>query len=177
MGSIHFLDDWHFTSREGRERYHSEDPDSVFTQYFIMVEKMIETGLFDILAHPDAIRRENFYPSYPLDESYERIASLLKIKGMSLEVNTGGLSRGAGSVYPQFEFIQKCVEAGVPLTVGSDAHSPQEVGRDFDMAEELIASITGGKIAVYSLRKRTEIPFIEIWGGGGRERGSARAGG
>ncbi len=162
LGSIHFLEDWHFTSREGWERYRTEDPDSAFSRYFFLVEKMINTGLFDILAHPDAIGKEDFFPSYPLNKYYDRVGSLLAEKGMSIEINTAGLRRRAGAVYPKADFLKSCVARGVSLTTGSDAHQPDEVGRDFESARELLESVNGCEIATYSLRNRTRTPFGEI---------------
>jgi len=172
LGSIHFLDDWHFTSREGRERYRTEDPDNAFSSYFFMVEKMINSGLFDVLAHPDAIGKEDFFPSYSLNEYYDKIGSLLAERGMSLEVNTAGLRRRAGTVYPKVDFLKSCVTRGVPLTIGSDAHEPGEVGKDFDIARDLLESVSGCEIARYSLRTRTITPFDEITSARSAEGGS-----
>jgi histidinol-phosphatase (PHP family) len=57
LGSVHFLGDWHFTSRVGLPRYETEDPAVIFPRYYELLKEMIETGLFDIAAHADAIRR------------------------------------------------------------------------------------------------------------------------
>ena len=102
---------------------------------------MIRTGLFDIAAHADAIRRERFQPPPSLDEEYESVARLLKSRGMSIEVSTAGLRRGAGAPYPAEELLRACVKAGVTVTLGSDAHTPQDVGRDYDVALRLLRAV------------------------------------
>ncbi len=45
-------------------------------------------------------------------------------------------------------------EAGVPLTLSSDAHVPEQVGWAYDQALELFEAIGVGEIAVYDGRRR-----------------------
>jgi histidinol-phosphatase (PHP family) len=153
FGSVHFLGDWHFTSRVGLPRYEIENPDEVFPRYFMLLRRMISSGLFDIAAHADAIKREHFLPPRALDDEYREIARLLAEKGMSIEVSTAGIRRGAGSIYPDSNLLEACVEAGVTITLGSDAHSPGDVGRDYDEAFKTLRRLGVTGIATYERRK------------------------
>ena len=119
IGSLHFLGDWHFTSRAGLPRYKHENPDEAFPLYFEVLERMILTGIFDIVGHPDALKRSFFVPSIDLEPYYRRIASVLKGVDMAAEVNSAGLRRNAGSIYPSRDFLSILIEEGVPLTLGS----------------------------------------------------------
>ncbi len=159
FGSIHFLDGWHFSSRAGRERYDREDPDRVFPRYFALLECMVRSGLFDIAAHPDIIRKESFMPSFPLDGYYKRFAGLLVRYGMAVEVNTAGVRRGAGTPYPERLFLETCHDAGVPVTLGSDAHRPGDVGRDFKDAFALLAELGIDEVAVFESRRFSMRPI------------------
>ncbi len=152
LGSVHFLGDWHFTSRVGLPRYEKEDPAKVFPRYYELLGRMIETGLFDVAAHADAIKREHFLPTGPLEREYRETARLLKAGGMAIEVSTAGLRRGAGSIYPNEEFLLACLEADVPVTLGSDAHSPEDVGRDYDKAFEMLNRLGVTEIVTYEAR-------------------------
>ncbi|HER44320.1 MAG TPA: histidinol-phosphatase HisJ family protein [Candidatus Eisenbacteria bacterium] len=162
LGSVHFLDDWHFTSRLGLPRYETEDPAEVFPRYYELLGRMIRTGLFDIAAHADAITREYFRPRGPLAGEYRKITGLLGSAGMAIEVNTAGLRRGAGSIYPNEEFLRICVEGGVPLTLGSDAHSPEDVGRDYDRAFETLQRLDVQEIATYEARRMRLRPLSDF---------------
>ncbi len=162
LGSVHFLGDWHFTSRVGLPRYEREDPATVYPRYYELLGRMIGTGLFDIAAHADAITREHFRPREPLDGEYRDIARLLGEKGMAIEVSTAGLRRGAGSIYPNEEFLRVCVEAGVPLTLGSDAHSPEDVGRDYDRAFDVLRELGVRNIATYEARRMLLRPLSDF---------------
>ncbi len=163
LGAVHFLGDWHFTSRVGRERYRTEDPARVFPAYFKLVGKMIESGLFDILAHPDAIVKEDFLPVTDMGDHYRKIARLLRIKNMAVEVNTAGLRRGAGAVYPGLDFLKACVNENIPVTLGSDAHIPSDVGRDFSDAFLLLSRSGVTDLALWKGRRMVRCPLDGKW--------------
>ena len=52
--------------------------------------------------------------------------------GVALEISTAGLHKPVGEVYPDLPMLA----AHPPITLASDAHVPQDVGRDFDRALE-----------------------------------------
>ncbi|CUU09572.1 PHP-associated, partial [Candidatus Kryptobacter tengchongensis] len=62
-----------------------------------------------------------------------------------------------GEIYPSVEILKIAREYKIPLTVGSDAHSPEDIGRDFDTAYELIQIYGGGKISIFEKRERKEV--------------------
>lgn len=159
LGAIHFLGDWHFTSKQGLPRYGTEDPAASFPRYFELLDRMIRSGLFDVVAHPDALRRGAFRPVRSLAPEYAATARLLARAGMAIEINTGGVRRGAGGPYPDREFLAACVGAGVPVTLGSDAHSPADVGRDYEAAFHLLEELGIGDIAVYEGRRLSKRAF------------------
>lgn len=159
IGALHFLGDWHFTSKAGIARFASEDPVTAFPKYFEKLKRMIGTGLFDIVAHPDALRRGAFQPARSMEREHREVARLLAARGMAIEINTGGIRRNAGSVYPERGFFAACVDEGVPATVGSDAHSPADVGRDFDAARGLLREFGVGEIATYEKRRLARAPL------------------
>jgi histidinol-phosphatase (PHP family) len=159
LGALHYLGDWHFTSKQGQARYADEDPAAAFPLYFEQLVRMIDSGLFDVVAHPDALRRGAFRPVASLEAEYRRVARLLAGRGMAIEVNTGGVRRGCGGPYPDREFLAACVAEGVPVTLGSDAHSPRDVGRDYDAAYRLLGDLGVAEIAVYERRGRSARPL------------------
>jgi histidinol-phosphatase (PHP family) len=153
LGSIHFLGDWHFTSKQGLPRYESEDAVTAFPRYFELLKSMIGSGLFDIVAHADALRRGAFQPKQSLEKEHRDVAKLLRDKKMAIELNTAGIRRGAGSMYPERGFLAACVTEGVPITLGSDAHTPADVGRDYDKAFRLLEELGVTEVATYDKRR------------------------
>jgi histidinol-phosphatase (PHP family) len=161
LGALHFLGDWHFTSKAGIDRYAREDPIEAFPKYFEKLKRMIETGLFDIVAHPDALRRGAFRPARSMEREHREIARLLARKKMAIEINTAGIRRGAGSVYPERGFFAACVAEKIPVTIGSDAHAPGDVGRDFEAALGLLGEFGVAEVATYEKRRLAKAPLGE----------------
>ena len=57
----------------------------------------------------------------------------VKAKGIAVEVNTGGLYKGAGKTNPEPLIIRRYFElGGQKLSFGSAAHRPENVGFGFD---------------------------------------------
>jgi histidinol-phosphatase (PHP family) len=56
---------------------------------------------------------------------------------MAMEVNTSGLRKPIGEIYPTAELLRRAYALGIPITFGSDAHRPGEVGWEFGRAVEL----------------------------------------
>ena len=162
LGALHFLGDWHFTSKQGLPRYECEDPAEAFPKYFELLERMIGTGLFDVVAHPDALRRGAFHPVRSMEREHRVIALLLKAQGMAIEVNTAGIRRGLGSVYPDPGFLGACVAEGVPITLGSDAHAPADVGRDYASAFRLLGDLGVTEVALFERRRLVSKP-LGVW--------------
>jgi histidinol-phosphatase (PHP family) len=57
--------------------------------------------------------------------------------GMGIELNMSGLVRPCQEIYPSPLILNLARERGIPISFGSDAHGPQDVGRYFDQALKL----------------------------------------
>ncbi|OPZ71260.1 MAG: histidinol-phosphatase [Firmicutes bacterium ADurb.Bin456] len=115
------------------------------------------SGLFDIIAHPDLIKKFAFRPSGDLRPLYEETAAVFKKAGVCAEVNSAGLRYPAGEIYPALDFLKCFFEHGVPVTLGSDAHHPDQVGAGLIEAVRLIREAGYKEITVFSARKRRQI--------------------
>ncbi|MCK5596666.1 MAG: histidinol-phosphatase, partial [Candidatus Eisenbacteria sp.] len=112
-------------------------------------------GGFDIMAHPDLVKKHGIVSSVPIDDMYETAARTLRDAGVAIEMNTSGLRKRAVEPYPSLPFLKVCARHGVAVTLGSDAHAPQQVGMDFDIALRMLASAGIREIATFECRKRT----------------------
>ena len=73
-------------------------------------------------------------PSVTLEQEIEATARRFREEGVSVEVNTSGLRKPVGEIYPSAILLEAYYTQGVPIVFGSDAHAPKEVGQDFDQA-------------------------------------------
>lgn len=158
IGSVHFLGTWGFDDIVFVHQYDERDVDAVYEQYFRAVGRSASSGMFDIIAHCDLVKKFGHRPTKNLrDLAWESLKEIRKA-GMCVEINTSGLRKPVREVYPSESLLEMIRELGIPLTLGSDAHAPGDVGRDFDRAVALVERYGGGKIAVFDRRQRSMVP-------------------
>lgn len=140
IGSVHFLGDWAFDDPRRLEEYDHRDIDQAWIDYLELVGDAAESGLFTILGHLDLLKKFGYRPTRSLDRELERLVERVKRSGTVVEINTAGLRKPVGEMYPSFHIVRALHDARVNVTFGSDAHKPAEVGADFIQAENLIRS-------------------------------------
>jgi histidinol-phosphatase (PHP family) len=131
IGSVHHLGDWGFDDPRQVERYNTVDIDDVWVEYFERLGQAAETGLFTVIGHLDLVKKFGHRATRPLDAELDRLLERISRAGVIVEINTAGLHKPAKETYPSPEILARLRSAGVPITFGSDAHRPAEVGRDF----------------------------------------------
>ncbi len=158
VGSIHFLGD-EAIDWEGYDVWRSgPDPDRVWGRYFETLAEAARSGLFDILAHPDLVKYwgdERPRPSRDPRFHYEPAIEAIADADVAVEVSTAGLRKPTAELYPADAFAEMCVDAGAAFALSSDAHVPEDVGRDYDRAVERMREWGVGEIAVFDRRRRT----------------------
>jgi len=156
-GSVHFLDDWMIDHPDHKSRFENQDLYKVYKDYFSLVEEAAESRLFDCISHIDVIKKFGYKPDKDLTCIYEQTAMTLKHANVCIDVNTSGLYKPVGEIYPQEKFLKICYKHNVPVTLGSDAHKPEHVGRDFDKAVSLIKRAGYREIVRFSKRQRSYV--------------------
>ena len=137
-GSVHFVDGWSFDNEEEIGQYDKWDLAELYEKYFTTLKQAANSGFFDVMAHPDLIKKFGFVPETNLTALYEDTVGVFKKAGVCIEVNTAGLRYPAGEIYPAPAFLQLAVQQGVPVTLGSDAHKPEQVGSAFTEAVAML---------------------------------------
>lgn len=124
-------------------------------QYAEMLCRAMESGIFDIVAHPDTFMQ--FRDSLDTEEkknlfmqnakiASQAICDKAKELGIPIELNFGGINKGTimqdGQLaYPHSEFWQIAAETGVSVLYGVDAHTPEQfitMGKDKEKADMII---------------------------------------
>ncbi len=157
IGSVHYLGDWGFDNPENAKRFEGRDLFELYRQYFEKVARLAASGLYDILGHPDVIKKFGHRPERPYDDLMGQALDAVHRAGMSLDVNTSGLRRPAKEIYPSRRFLELAREVGVGVTLGSDAHKPGEVGHEFGAAVELLKSVGYRDVQRYTQREREAV--------------------
>ena len=140
LGSLHNLEDgvdyFHYD-------YASADIGAVLDIYFRAELELVEMGGFQSLAHLTYPMR--YMPEYKrpadtrrwqdvIDTLFRRMAE----QGIALEINTSGLRQAIGQTSPDLPLIRRFRElGGENITIGSDAHRPEDVGAGLETAAAL----------------------------------------
>ncbi|MCP5535698.1 MAG: histidinol-phosphatase HisJ family protein [Akkermansiaceae bacterium] len=137
IGSVHYLSGWDFDNPAWLEKWARTDVDDAWDRYWKTYANMAESGLFDILGHPDLIKKFGYKPQGDLSGYYEPAVDAIAASGCAIELNTAGWHKPCEEAYPEIGFLDLAYSAGIPLVISSDAHHPSEVARDFDKAVTL----------------------------------------
>ena len=118
--------------------------DALIHAYYDATLEMIELGGFDILAHPDIIKK-NYKDEKPWNKEAEaarqkEVAIAAAKTGITVEVNTGGINRGKiDEVYPSLPFLKMLCEHNVPVIITADAHRAEHINGNYDIAVQTLA--------------------------------------
>lgn len=154
IGSVHYLGDWDFDNPKWLGRWAESDVDAVWKHYWETYACMADSGLFDILGHPDLVKKFAHVPAGDLDRYYEPVIDAIAAAGSLIELNTAGLYKPCAEVYPAPRFLELACSAGVGLVISSDAHAPGELGRDFARAIEIAKAAGYRETTLLEKRKR-----------------------
>jgi histidinol-phosphatase (PHP family) len=147
IGSVHYLaPGWDVDNPKWVGRFDASETavEEIWGLYWDAYARCIASGLFDFVAHPDLVKKFGHRPAGDLRGYYEPAIAAAAAGNVAMEISTAGLRKPVGELYPSAEFLRMAWEAGVRIVINSDAHAPEEVGRDFDQA------VTAAKAAGYT---------------------------
>jgi histidinol-phosphatase (PHP family) len=124
--------------------------------YFETLAAAARSGLFDSLSHPDLVK---IFGARAASFDYGPVVAVIADSGVAVEVSTAGLHKPVHELYPHPEFLAACRALDVPVTLASDAHTPDVVGRDFDRALELLRSAGYDTVTVFEQRRARQEPL------------------
>jgi histidinol-phosphatase (PHP family) len=136
IAGLHFVDGFSFDDPAARDDRRWQDP-ALYRQYYALVRRAMETGLFDVLAHIDYIRLWGHPLPGDISAAEDDALAAVVEAGAALEVNTTGTLDYAGRMYPMPGLLARARARGLPIVFGSDAHELGQVGWLFDEAVAL----------------------------------------
>jgi histidinol-phosphatase (PHP family) len=163
LGSVHYIEDWGFDNPVNRHIWDSVDVTTTWRKYFELVGRLADSGLFDAVAHLDLPKKFGHRPSdQNLKEMVRPALDRIAKAGMGIELNTSGLHKPVGEIYPSPLIVSMAFERNIPICFGSDSHRPEDVGMDFDLALKLARE--GGYTHYFKINQRNKrfIPLPEI---------------
>ncbi|MFW9908358.1 MAG: histidinol-phosphatase HisJ family protein [Candidatus Thorarchaeota archaeon] len=162
IGSVHLIDHLALSKKEDANIIYSKyEMNQLGEKYFSILMETIESSTIDVLGHLDLYRRygEEYYGNeiHNIWRPYiDDLSALMKKHTTGFEINTSSWRRGLSEPMPSTPFVKALIDRGVTLvTVGSDAHSPSDVGSGIEMAIQLLRDCSETEPS----RFRKRIPF------------------
>ena len=155
IGSLHKLNNVDLSNL-----YYGEGNDRRIAEaYYRQLLEMTRSIDFDCLGHLDLVRRYGKRAGCEIETRpyMGMITEVLKqiiAQGKGIEINTSSLREGLDETMPGQDILTAYRNLGGKIvTVGSDAHTPAEVGRDLDAADKRLKAAGFASCAVYKQRK------------------------
>ena len=169
LGSIHYINGVDIGSQTQAEEYFARRPiNKAADEYYAVWKRAIESGLFDVMAHPDYWRKYlHFYGKSATWQNYGSVVfeALEKAAecGVGIEVNTAGVIAGTGHFYPIPEFLLAANEAGIEIvTIGSDSHTAGALGFKAEEAAKRLYETGFTFMSTFKGRRNKKIPINDI---------------
>ena len=162
IGSVHLVD--------GKDPYVREDFDmtdtELYTRYFEQTLECVQKlSGFQTLGHLDYIVRYGYgkdkeYSYIKYRDVLDAVLETLIRRDIALEVNTAGYRKGLDFPNPHPDILWRYHDlGGEKITLGSDAHEPENTGADFAKAAELLQAIGFRYITVFHGQEESGIPI------------------
>lgn len=132
IGSVHWVGGWSIDHSAVKDEFELRGVERAYEEYFALEAELAASGTVDALAHADVVKKYGHRLPEPPRDLYAEVVKGAVASGTAVEVSSAGLYKAVGEIYPALEFLEMFCRAGVGITLASDAHAPDEAGRDRD---------------------------------------------
>jgi histidinol-phosphatase (PHP family) len=125
------------------------------TTYYEQVSRMIMTQKPDIIGHFDKIKMHNQDRFFSENEIWYRklvmdLLETIEQSGSIIEVNTRGIyKKRCDDLYPGQWILKEIRKRGLPVTLSSDAHRPEEIDGYYAETLDILRDIGFKKLVYY----------------------------
>ncbi|MGC9942441.1 MAG: histidinol-phosphatase HisJ family protein [Verrucomicrobiota bacterium] len=142
IGSVHYVSEsWDIDNPAKLSEWKKRDAFEVWQLYFDRLALAAESNLFEIIGHADLPKKFGIRPARDCRPLYEKFLDAVARTGCAIELNTAGLRKECREIYPSRELLEIAFRKNVPISFGSDAHAPEEVGLSFAEAIQLARAV------------------------------------
>jgi histidinol-phosphatase (PHP family) len=145
---------WDIDNPAKLSEWKKRDAYEVWLTYFERLTLAAESKLFEIIGHADLPKKFGIRPAQDCTPLFEKFLEAAKKSGSAIELNTAGLRKDCREIYPSRQILDLAFKKCVPITFGSDAHTPDEVGMNFQEAIQLARCAGYREFSRYEKRQR-----------------------
>ena len=159
IGSVHWVGGWSIDASDVMHEFERRGIDRAWEDYFALVADLARRGVVDVLAHVDVCKKFGYRPEVEPIHLYESVVQAALASGTAVEVSSQGLRRPAREIYPSPTFLKMLRNAGIKITLASDAHRAEEAA--FGHNEVVAAAVAAGYSSHlrFDRRRSFEVPL------------------
>ncbi|MCX2728380.1 histidinol-phosphatase [Thermomicrobium sp. 4228-Ro] len=142
------------------EEVYGGDVRRLVEDYYRLLRQLVHwastLGLPAVIGHLDKVKQWNLGGRYFSEsaawyrQAVERVLAAIRETGLPIELNTAGLRRAIAAPYPSEWVLHRCRELAIPVTIGADAHRPEDVTAGFAEAQEILAAVGYREVSLLS---------------------------
>jgi histidinol-phosphatase (PHP family) len=157
---VHYVSDsWAIDDPQKLSTWNHRDAWEVWSVYFDRLTMAASTGFFEIIGHADLPKKFGHRPDRDCTPLYETFLNAARKHNCALDINTAGLRKDCREIYPNRQLLELAFRRGMPITFGSDAHAPEEVGMNFAEAMQLARGVGYRECLRFQQRKSSPTKF------------------
>lgn len=158
LGSVHWLGEHGIDDPAAPAADHL-GADQVWDRYFDEFVAAALSGLYDVMAHPDLPKVFGHRLTTSHAARVDDVVGAVAQAGVAIECSSAGLRKPVNELYPDPSWLGAFHRAGVPVTLASDAHSPDDVGRDYPTAVAALRGAGYSTLTRFRGREARQEPF------------------
>jgi histidinol-phosphatase (PHP family) len=154
IGSVHRVDNEEVDHPQYQEIYEKWETYELYEAYYKNIRTAALSGRFEILGHPDLIKIFRHFPDRDITPMLEETADAVAESGIIVDVNTAGLRKPIGEIYPSRDLLEMFHRRGVPIILSSDAHAPDQVAAGYEKSVKLVHDVGYREVVTFKDRER-----------------------
>jgi histidinol-phosphatase (PHP family) len=159
IGSVHRVGGEEVDRATDQSIYERWDTYDLYDAYYANVRKAALSGRFEVLGHPDLIKIFRRFPEEDVTGMLEETADAVAESDIVVDVNSAGLRKPIGEIYPSRKLLEMFHRRGVPIILSSDAHAPGEVGAGYEKSLPLVRDVGYREVVTFRNRERGVLPL------------------
>lgn len=161
LGSVHWIGETPVDD-PGNPPIGTHDAEDVWNRYIDAFIAAAGSGLFDVMAHPDLPKVFGDRIPGELVERRREMVDAVARAGIAVECSSAGFRKPVGEMYPAPDMLAMFREAGVPVTLSSDAHRPEDVAAGYSTTVAAVRGAGYDTITRFRRREPSQRP-IRSW--------------
>ena len=159
IGSVHRVDNEEVDRATDQRIYEKYETYDLYDAYYANLREAALSGRFEVLGHPDLIKIFRRYPDRDITGMLEETADAVAESGVVVDVNSAGLRKPVGEIYPSRKLLEMFYRRGVPIVLSSDAHAPDQVGMGYEESLPLVHDVGYREVVTFKDRERGTLPL------------------